>query len=74
MKQFIFKNGLIHQKTCDTPQQNGVADQKNYILLKINRTLMIESNVTVHFLSEVIATATTTYLTNCNLKSVFLFL
>ncbi|XP_071740533.1 uncharacterized protein [Rutidosis leptorrhynchoides] len=55
--------GIIHQTTCPhTPQQNGVSERKNRILLEITRALMIESNVPRSFWPE--ALATTTYLVN----------
>ena len=58
MKRFISDNGLIHQTTCpDTPQQKGVTEQKNPILLEITRALLFESHVPYHLWLEAIATA-----------------
>ena len=63
MKHFISTHDLIHQTTCsNTPQQNGVAERKNHILLDITRALMFEAYVLTHFWPEAVATAT--YLTN----------
>src|SRR5688572_17116711 len=54
---------MIHQTSCpNTPQQNGVAEQKNRTLLEIARALLIESHKPAHFWPEAISTAT--YLTN----------
>ncbi|XP_071715107.1 uncharacterized protein [Rutidosis leptorrhynchoides] len=63
MQLFCEERGIIHQTTCPhTPQQNGVAERKNRILLEITRALMIESNVPRSFWPEALATAT--YLVN----------
>lgn len=67
LKQKLSGHGVIHQTTClDTPQQNGVVEQKNRALLHITRALIIESCFPTSFWPEAIATAT--YLTN-NLPS-----
>lgn len=63
MQHFFQEKGLIHQTSCpDTPQQNGVAERKNRILLKITRAIMIESKVPKYFWPEAVATAS--YLIN----------
>ncbi|XP_071718218.1 uncharacterized protein [Rutidosis leptorrhynchoides] len=63
MKLFCETKGIIYQTTCPhTPQQNGVSERKNRILLEITRALMIESNVPKSFWPEALATAT--YLLN----------
>ena len=50
MKGFFTEKGLIHQTTCpNTPQQNGVAEQKNKFLLEITRAIMLESHVPTSF-------------------------
>ena len=47
---FLSTNGLIHQTSCsDTPQQNGVIEQKNCTLLALTVALMIESHVPHYF-------------------------
>lgn len=40
MQNFFSKKGLVHQTTCPyTPEQNGVAERKNRILLEMTRAL-----------------------------------
>ncbi|XP_071739944.1 uncharacterized protein [Rutidosis leptorrhynchoides] len=57
------EKGIIHQTTCaHTPEQNGVAERKNRILLEMTRALIIESKVPKSFWPEALATAT--YLIN----------
>lgn len=49
---------MIHQTSCrHTPEQNGVAERKNRILLEITRALIIESRVPNTFWPEALATA-----------------
>ena len=44
MKLFLQSKGIIHQTTCPhTPEQNGVTERKNRILLEMIRALLIES-------------------------------
>ena len=63
MQKFFQDHGLIHQTTCPySPQQNGVAERKNRIILEITRALMIDSSVPKYFWPEAVATAT--YLLN----------
>ncbi|KAF5781204.1 putative RNA-directed DNA polymerase [Helianthus annuus] len=63
MKHFFQTKGIIHQTTCPhTPEQNGVAERKNRILLEITRALLIESQVPKVFWPEALVTAT--YLIN----------
>ncbi|XP_071729311.1 uncharacterized protein [Rutidosis leptorrhynchoides] len=63
MQQFCQEKGIIHQTSCaHTPEQNGVAERKNRIILEITRALLIESNVPRSFWPEALATAT--YLIN----------
>ena len=63
MQTFFQANGLIHQTSCShTPQQNGVAERKNRILLEMTRALIIESHVPKSFWPEAVATAV--YLSN----------
>ncbi|KAJ0611968.1 putative RNA-directed DNA polymerase [Helianthus annuus] len=59
MKQFFQEKGMIHQTSCThTPEQNGVVERKNRILLEITRALLIESQVPKSFWPEAVATAT----------------
>jgi len=41
---------MSHQTYCSyTPQQNEVAECKNYHLLKVTQTLLIDMNILKHF-------------------------
>ncbi|KAF5783821.1 putative RNA-directed DNA polymerase [Helianthus annuus] len=63
MRSFCNSKGIIHQTTCaHTPEQNGVAERKNCILLEVTRALLIESNIPTSFWPKALATAT--YLLN----------
>ncbi|KAJ0845734.1 putative RNA-directed DNA polymerase [Helianthus annuus] len=63
MKQFFKTKGLIHQTSCaHTPEQNGVSERKNRIILEMTRALLIESQVPKSFWPE--AVATSVYLLN----------
>ena len=58
MKSFFQTKGIIHQTTCPhTPEQNGVAERKNRILLEITRALLIESQTPKFFWPEALVTA-----------------
>ena len=55
--------GIIHQSSCiDTPQQNGVAKQKNRHVLDVARSIMFTMNVPKIFWGEV--NLTSAYLIN----------
>ena len=46
MTEFFKGKGLVHQTTCPyTPEQNGVAERKNRIVLEVTRALFFDSNV-----------------------------
>ncbi|CAH9073666.1 unnamed protein product [Cuscuta europaea] len=63
MKLFFQSKGIIHQTSCPhNPEQNGVAERKNRLLLEMTRALIIESHVPKYFWLE--ALATSTYLIN----------
>nr|GEZ71705.1 retrovirus-related Pol polyprotein from transposon TNT 1-94 [Tanacetum cinerariifolium] len=63
LKLFFQSKGIVHQTTCPhTPEQNGVAERKNRLLLEMTRALIIESYVPKSFWPEALATAT--YLIN----------
>ncbi|GJR49992.1 putative RNA-directed DNA polymerase [Tanacetum coccineum] len=63
MNLFFQSKGIVHQTTCPhTPEQNGVAERKNRLLLEMTRALIIESNAPIFFWPEALATAT--YLIN----------
>ena len=58
MKLFCQDKGIIHQTTNpNTPEQNGVAERKNRIILEITRALIIDSQVPTSFWPEAVATA-----------------
>jgi len=58
LKAFCDEHGVVQQTTCpDTPQQNGVAERKNRILLEITRALMIESHVPEYYWPNAVTTA-----------------
>ena len=43
---YFVNQGIIHQSSCiDTPQQNGVAKQKNRHVLDVARSIMFTMNV-----------------------------
>ena len=43
-KEFIEKNGILHQKTCPyTPEQNGVAERMNRTIADRVRCMLIDS-------------------------------
>ncbi|KAJ0625451.1 putative RNA-directed DNA polymerase [Helianthus annuus] len=63
IKQFCQTKGIIHQTTCPhTPEQNGVAERKNRIILEMTRAFLIESKVPKFFWPE--AVASSVYLIN----------
>ena len=56
-QSFLNNKGIISQRTCPyTPQQNGVAEQKNRHLLDVTRTLLIEASVPPRFWTETLTT------------------
>ena len=61
---FMSDTEMSHQTYCSyTPQQNEVAECKNYHLLKVTQTLLIDMNVLKHFQGD--AVLTTCCLINC---------
>ncbi|MCO5569463.1 hypothetical protein L7F22_023175 [Adiantum nelumboides] len=55
---FLKKHGSQRQFTCRyTPQQNGVAEQKNRHIVKVARALMIEKNMPHCYWAEAMSTA-----------------
>lgn len=46
IQNFMIENGIYHQTSCTyTPQQNGVAEQKNRHLLEVTRAIMFAINI-----------------------------
>ncbi|KAI5350200.1 hypothetical protein L3X38_003091 [Prunus dulcis] len=55
---YFQQHGIIHETTCpQTPQQNGVAEQKNRHLLETARALLIGAHVPRHHWDDAIVTA-----------------
>uniref|UniRef100_A0A2N9FGV4 Integrase catalytic domain-containing protein n=1 Tax=Fagus sylvatica TaxID=28930 RepID=A0A2N9FGV4_FAGSY len=62
-QQFLEFRGIIHQTSCvRTPQQNGIAEWKNGLILAIARALILQMNVPKLFWANAVLTAT--YLLN----------
>uniref|UniRef100_A0A2N9J5R8 Integrase catalytic domain-containing protein n=1 Tax=Fagus sylvatica TaxID=28930 RepID=A0A2N9J5R8_FAGSY len=62
-QQFLESRGIIHQTSyVRTPQQNGIAEQKNGPILAIARALMLQMNVLKIFWADAVLTAS--YLLN----------
>ncbi|WVZ15880.1 hypothetical protein V8G54_013446 [Vigna mungo] len=56
-QEFLQSNSILSQRSCSsTPQQNGVAKQKNRHLLDVVRTLLLESHVPSRFWCEALST------------------
>jgi hypothetical protein len=52
------EQGIIQQTTCvDIPQQNGVAEQENWHLLEVIRSLMLDTHVPKSYWGDVLLTA-----------------
>ena len=52
-QQFLESRGIIHQTSCvSTPKKNGIAKQKNGLILAIARALMLQMNVLKLFLGR----------------------
>jgi transposase InsO family protein len=63
LEDYFRERGIIHQTTCvDTPQQNGVAEQKNRHLLEVTRSLMLDMHVPKSYWGDTLHAAT--YLIN----------
>ncbi|MCO5581864.1 hypothetical protein L7F22_035753 [Adiantum nelumboides] len=57
-KAYCTQEGIFHQLTVPyTPQQNGVAEQKNCTLLNAVRTMLLTASVSQSFWKEAAATA-----------------
>lgn len=51
--QFLRTNGIIHQSSCfETPQQNGIVEQKNRHLLEVAWALMFTANMPKGFTGD----------------------
>ena len=58
LKRYFEAHGTIHQTTCsDTPQQNGVAEQKNCHLLEVVRASLIEAHMPLSYWGHALTSA-----------------
>ncbi|KAH9675580.1 retrovirus-related pol polyprotein from transposon RE1 [Citrus sinensis] len=58
IQQFLKSQGSVHQTTCvGTPQQNGVAEQKNRHLLEVVRASLIQAHMPLSYWGEALASA-----------------
>ena len=63
LQKYLEEHGIIHQTTCsNTPQQNGVAEQKNRHLLEVVRASLIAAKILISYWGEAITS--TAYLIN----------
>ena len=56
-KRFLSDEGIHHQLTVYTPQQNGVAERMNRTLLDLARSMMHHKSLPKHFWAEALSTA-----------------
>jgi len=57
-KNFMASHGILHQTSCAyTPQQNGVAKNKNRHLVETTRTILIHGDVPQRFWGNVVLSA-----------------
>ncbi|RVW28177.1 Retrovirus-related Pol polyprotein from transposon TNT 1-94 [Vitis vinifera] len=58
LQKYLEGHGIIHQTTCsNTPQQNGVAEQKNRHLLEVVRASLIAAKTPISYWGEAITSA-----------------
>ncbi|RVW62724.1 Retrovirus-related Pol polyprotein from transposon RE1 [Vitis vinifera] len=63
LQKYLEEPDIIHQTTCsNTPQQNGVAEQKNRHLLEVVRASLIAAKILISYWGEAITS--TAYLIN----------
>ena len=57
-QQFLESRGIIHQTSCVcTPQQNGIAERKNGLIIAIACALMLQMNVPKLFWGDAVLIA-----------------
>ena len=50
LSKFLTKNGIIHQSSCvNSPQLNGIFEQKNRHMVEVAGALLFQSNVSKYF-------------------------
>ena len=55
---YLLSHGIVHKSSCaGTPQQNGIAEWKNWHLLEIARVIMFTTSIPEHFWGEAILTS-----------------
>ena len=55
---YLRNPGIIHQSSCnDTPQENGIAERKNRLILEVACSLLFTMHVLKYFLGEAVLTA-----------------
>ena len=58
LSTFFEEKGVIHESSCvNTPQQNGVAEQKNGHVLAVTRAFLFQKNVPKNYWGEAVLTA-----------------
>ncbi|WJZ83314.1 hypothetical protein VitviT2T_003006 [Vitis vinifera] len=58
LQKYLEGHGIIHQTTCsNTPQQNGVAEQKNRHLLEVVHASLIAAKTPISYWGEAITSA-----------------
>ncbi|KAA0054937.1 Beta-galactosidase [Cucumis melo var. makuwa] len=58
LSEFLAAKGIVHQNSCTyTPQQNGVAEEKNRHLLEVARSLMLSTSLPSYLWGDAILTA-----------------
>ncbi|RVW18851.1 Retrovirus-related Pol polyprotein from transposon RE1 [Vitis vinifera] len=58
MSAYFQQHGLLHETSCSqTPQQNGVAERKNWHILETSRVLLLGAMVSSFHWGDVVATA-----------------
>ena len=55
-KLFCDKNGIKKQLTTNTPQQNGVVERKNRIIMGLVRSMLNEKNLSLELWGEAVST------------------
>ena len=58
LNKYLNLHGIVHQTTCPySPQQNGVAEQKNCHLLEVVRASLFGAHMPTSYWGEAITTA-----------------
>ena len=71
-QDYFQQHGLLHETSCSqTPQQNGVAERKNWHILETSRALLLDAHVPSCYWGDAVATAV--YLINHMLAKILHF-